>query len=106
MVRFRTSSSGGETVVVVAEVEALRSDGERHTNVFLRSGAVLPVFEPLDRVLELIQEAIPTDNTWRNTLSYAATALEGSADSGDRYAAAQIRARLRNPTTQGETHDV
>lgn len=32
---------------------------------------------------------------WKHTLQYAATALEGSADQGDLYCAAQIREYLR-----------
>ena len=40
--------------------------------------------------------------SWLNTLSYAATALEASADNGDRYAARQIRDYLAALPSGGE----
>ncbi|UVG35283.1 hypothetical protein SEA_CECE_277 [Microbacterium phage Cece] len=42
---------------------------------------------------------------WADTLRYAATALEGSADNGDRYCAAQIRAALAKKDTTVSNED-
>lgn len=54
------------------------------------------------------QARTPTDDEpWLNNLSYAATALEASADNGDRYCARLIRehlSALRRPV-QGEPTD-
>jgi flagellar biosynthesis/type III secretory pathway protein FliH len=41
-----------------------------------------------------VAAVVERDEKWRHTLEYAATALEASSDNGDRYCAAQIRARL------------
>lgn len=49
----------------------------------------------------LVQSAEAADQpgtAWLHTLGYAATALEASADNGDQYAAAEIRAHIAAAT--------
>ena len=45
---------------------------------------------------------VEDDPRWRSTLSYAATALDGSADNGDRYCARQIRDYLQAHPSGGQ----
>ncbi|OZB85402.1 hypothetical protein [Microbacterium sp. 13-71-7] len=49
----------------------------------------------LETFIDIAQSTTATgESAWANTLSYAATALEASADNGDRYCARQIREHL------------
>jgi hypothetical protein len=56
----------------------------------------------LAEVDRLVAElAAAQETSWKNTLAYAATALEGSSDNGDQYAAQQIRDRLADLAGDG-----
>ena len=64
------------------QVDSLSADAEYNADVWALEQARLDLLAECDRLRA---------QSWLNTLSYAATALEASADNGDRYAARQIR---------------
>jgi hypothetical protein len=70
--------------------------GQRWRQRALEAEKALATLEKDREQIEAVKQYLPLNaDHVQHTLSYAATALEGSGDNGDRYCAAQLRAMLK-----------